>query len=552
MYVTVLALIMLAPTIVHADWVTGTVNTMLSPNHIAVNPVTNRIYVVCPGVAVVTEIDGATLDTAVVPLGGIGANAIAVNPVTDKIYVVNQNSSNVTVIDGETNSTLLVPTGANPCAIAVNPLTNKIYVTDIINSSVMEIDGVTYDTSRVTVGSIPWVLALNPVTNMIYTLNQGSNNITVIDGDDLSTMNVGVGTGPSAIVVNPVTNRIYVANSTGDDVTVIDVVDEKDTGVLVIADEIPNSVVYEATPALSAKAVNRWTPNATRLFGVIDDWMTGQEEWLWATVTSGTGTDSIHVEYTWDGDALMYGENYINAIALESQAGITNNLGYGTPFAGNMMTTPAYYLDGVGPAIAWWDSLPDDTTSAPEDSIFGPYPVRASISDFNGISRVILYWNDDSVAMDHVNADTFMAEIPAQIVVLGDSLIINYSLSAWDDSYDMNMSQTSTRTFSIYHYDLGIADEQNKPEIPTVYALGNVYPNPSKHHAIFRYQIPKRSPVRFDIFDITGRLVKHYNFDHQEPGYYELRWDEQKAAGVYFYRLTAGEYEATKKIVITK
>ncbi|KPJ71444.1 hypothetical protein AMJ52_08555 [candidate division TA06 bacterium DG_78] len=328
--------------------------------------------------------------------------------------------------------------------------------------------------------------------------------------------------------------------------------DEKDTGVLVIGDEIPNSVVYEATPALSARAVNRWTPNATTLLGVISNWMTGQEEWLWATVTAGAGTDSIHVEYTWNGDALVYGENYINAVALESQAGITNNLGFGTPCAGNMMTAPIYYLDGVGPAIAWWDSLPDDTTSVPEDSLFGPYPIQASISDFNGVSRVVLYWNDDSVAMDNVNADTFMAEIPEQVVLLGDSVIIDYAISAWDDSYDMNISQTSTRTFYIYHYDPGIEEEQNKPGIPLVYALGNAYPNPSKNHALFRYQLPKTSNVRFDIFDITGRVVKRYDFVGQEPGYYELRWDEQKAAGVYFYRLTAGEYEATKKIVITK
>ena len=54
--------------------------------------------------------------------------AIAVNPVTNTIYVVNSNSNNVTVIDGATNATATVTAGSFPDAIAVNPVTNMIYV----------------------------------------------------------------------------------------------------------------------------------------------------------------------------------------------------------------------------------------------------------------------------------------------------------------------------------------------------------------------------------------------------------------------------------------
>ena len=54
--------------------------------------------------------------------------AVAVNPLTNKIYVANQGSANVTVIDGTNNSTTTVATGSTPIAVAVNPVTNKIYV----------------------------------------------------------------------------------------------------------------------------------------------------------------------------------------------------------------------------------------------------------------------------------------------------------------------------------------------------------------------------------------------------------------------------------------
>ena len=74
-----------------------------------------------------TGIASADWVTTKVPLGA-EPWAMAVNPVTNKIYVSNYDDSSVTVIDGATNSTTLVAAGKYPIAIAVNPVTNKIYV----------------------------------------------------------------------------------------------------------------------------------------------------------------------------------------------------------------------------------------------------------------------------------------------------------------------------------------------------------------------------------------------------------------------------------------
>ena len=101
--------------------------------------------------------------TARVP---VGANpiAMAVNPVTNKIYVANYESANVTVIDGATNSTAVVSTGSRPSALAVNPETNKIYVTNSATdtNSVTVIDGATNATSTVSVGLSPSSVVVNP------------------------------------------------------------------------------------------------------------------------------------------------------------------------------------------------------------------------------------------------------------------------------------------------------------------------------------------------------------------------------------------------------
>jgi YVTN family beta-propeller protein len=217
--------------------VVGTVGVGQTPVAIAVNTVTNKIYVVNQTDNDVTVIDGATSATLTV---SVGANpvAVAVNTLTNKVYVVNNiglfgSNGTVTVIDGATNNTSTVSVGGNPQAVAVNPMTNKIYVVNNgfgSNGTVTVIDGATNSTSTVMVGGDPLSLAVNSVTNKIYVVNNCGPNIsscgqpgsvTVIDGTNNSTSTVSVGTSPVGIAVNPSTNKIYVANLTSLDVTVI-------------------------------------------------------------------------------------------------------------------------------------------------------------------------------------------------------------------------------------------------------------------------------------------------------------------------------------------
>ena len=86
---------------------------------------------------------------------GVCPTAVAVNPVTNKIYVANRGSrvffciscsnlGSVTIIDGKTNAAITIadPNARFPQAVAVNPATNKIYVANEGSSNVTVIDGV--------------------------------------------------------------------------------------------------------------------------------------------------------------------------------------------------------------------------------------------------------------------------------------------------------------------------------------------------------------------------------------------------------------------------
>src|SRR5215469_2999772 len=225
---------------------TATVQVGLCPTAVAVNPVTNKIYVAnfghmslycgsCWDYGNITVIDGATNSTATIKDPNAKfPHAVAVNPVTNKIYVANNfnnSSGTVTIIDGETNSTTTVVVAPWPYDVAVNSTTNKVYVTGYnpdaaaTSTTVSVIDGATNISTPLTdpKAADPIAVAVNPVTNKIYVANignQGKNgtnigSITVIDGATNSNTNLTDPNAfsPHAVTVNPVSNRIYVANA---------------------------------------------------------------------------------------------------------------------------------------------------------------------------------------------------------------------------------------------------------------------------------------------------------------------------------------------------
>ncbi len=217
-------------TIIDGNTLTTTsATTGPAPGAVAVNPVTNKVYVGNTesvgdsGDCSVTVIDGATGASTNVLMSG-SPGTIAVNPVTNKIYVSDTVGIFVTVIDGATNATTEVPVGFYPGWIAVNPVTNKIYVSVVNDSAVAVIDGATNAVAQVPMGPYPGVIAVNPVTNRIYVCDYASG-FKVIDGATNGLTSVSLPYNiPDYVAVNPVTNRIYVADSNGGsgDVIVID------------------------------------------------------------------------------------------------------------------------------------------------------------------------------------------------------------------------------------------------------------------------------------------------------------------------------------------
>jgi len=89
--------------------------------------------------------------------------------------------------------------------------------------------------------------------------------------------------------------------------------------------------------------------------------------------------------------------------------------------------------------------------------------------------------------------------------------------------------------------------------IPTEYALLQNYPNPFNPRTAISYQLSEDSDVYLSIFDINGRKVATLINESMQVGYHSVNWDASHvSSGIYFYRLQAGDFIDTKKMVFMK
>jgi photosystem II stability/assembly factor-like uncharacterized protein len=85
------------------------------------------------------------------------------------------------------------------------------------------------------------------------------------------------------------------------------------------------------------------------------------------------------------------------------------------------------------------------------------------------------------------------------------------------------------------------------------FALRQNYPNPFNPETKIKFQIPTGSDVSLKVFDVLGREVKTLVSERLQPGSYETTFDGSGlASGVYLYRLQAGGFVETKKLVLLR
>ncbi len=117
--------------------------------------------------------------------------------------------------------------------------------------------------------------------------------------------------------------------------------------------------------------------------------------------------------------------------------------------------------------------------------------------------------------------------------------------------YESAVAETKLRKDFVFR--VVVSSVSDLAEIPTVFALRQNYPNPFNPGTTITFELPKASHVTLNVFDVLGREVSVVVSERRDAGVHEVMIDGSGlASGVYFYRLQAGEFLSTKRMLVVR
>ncbi|HQL23741.1 MAG TPA: T9SS type A sorting domain-containing protein [candidate division Zixibacteria bacterium] len=103
-----------------------------------------------------------------------------------------------------------------------------------------------------------------------------------------------------------------------------------------------------------------------------------------------------------------------------------------------------------------------------------------------------------------------------------------------------------------------IGGKSSSPNLPRRFELAQNYPNPFNPTTVIQFALPVATHVRLEVINILGQTVTTLVDRQMEAGYQSVEWNSTNsdgsrvASGVYFYRLEAGTFRDTKKMLLLK
>ena len=101
--------------------------------------------------------------------------------------------------------------------------------------------------------------------------------------------------------------------------------------------------------------------------------------------------------------------------------------------------------------------------------------------------------------------------------------------------------------------DPTLSVDLNTIDVPKIFSLEQNYPNPFNPTTVISYQLAELCHVSLRIYDILGREIALLVDEQKSAGTYSYSWNATNIpSGLYFYRLQAGPFIGTKKLILLK
>lgn len=176
------------------------------------------------------------------------------------------------------------------------------------------------------------------------------------------------------------------------------------------------------------------------------------------------------------------------------------------------------------------------SSNADAPSAFGEFEISSDGTEENAI-RV----NDQSTAISYTGND------PATMFSVGERLEFVQG-SFW---YSFSNFKIEPGTFDDIGPVINVATEGD--ELPRTTALHQNFPNPFNPTTSIQFDLAQAGPVRLDVYDSLGRLVKSLVDEERPAGTHAVRFDASKlASGLYLYRLSTSERSVARTMLLIK
>lgn len=169
------------------------------------------------------------------------------------------------------------------------------------------------------------------------------------------------------------------------------------------------------------------------------------------------------------------------------------------------------------------------------------------------------------IKQTQTNAGFFQTPVTLKIsFISGSDSVIRVMNSTNNQMFTFNFTrQPSALVFDpetdiVLKVATTIGVKEISSEVPEKFVLHQNYPNPFNAVSKIKFDIPavlnyETSSIKLIVFDITGKEVTRLVSDNLKPGKYEVTFNgSELSSGIYFYRISAGTYTETKKMLLIK
>ena len=142
---------------------------------------------------------------------------------------------------------------------------------------------------------------------------------------------------------------------------------------------------------------------------------------------------------------------------------------------------------------------------------------------------------------------------PIELDSLLDYLVIGSDLLDEEIWYVCGGKFSNSIVLKTTNGGVSFIEEEEIEETHTTYTLTQNYPNPFNPSTTIHYSIPKLSFITLKVYDVLGNEIANLVSEEKRIGNYEIKFNASKLpSGIYFYRLQAGSFVETKKMVLIK